>query len=122
MCGALGPRRDPSSTFALQPQTGAVEETPPPSPPARSDLAIISIHFFIFPSPITAALLSGDRTNRCVRDGEAPTGGLVAEHDLRKSQQSDFGGADHLGASLSTRFLFIHTFFLVCIGCSGDLF
>lgn len=95
MCGALGPRRDPSSTFALQPQTGAVEETPPPPRPVGSGHYIHT--FLFFPSPITAALLSGDRTNRCVWDGEAPTGGLVAEHDLRKSQQSDFGGKKKRG-------------------------
>lgn len=92
MCGALGPRRDPSSTFALQPQTEAVEDPPPPG---RIWPLYPYISFFF--SPITAALLSGDRTNRCVWDGEAPTGGLVAEHDLRKSQQSDFGGKKERG-------------------------
>lgn len=50
----------------------------------------------------------------------------MAEHDLRKSQQSDFGGKKGEGVIIwelhppLVFFLYIH--FLFCIGCSSDLF
>lgn len=81
MCGALGPGRDPSRRVHCN-----YRPEPWRKPPIGSGHYI---HTFLF--PITAALLSGDRTNQCVWDGEAPKRGLVTEHDLRKSQLSDFG-------------------------------
>lgn len=84
MCGALGPGRErfPSRRVCI----ATTERSCGGNPPIGSGHYI---HTFLFPIS-TAALLSGDRTNQCVWDGEAPRRGLVIEHDLRKSQLSGF--------------------------------